>query len=420
MSHILNPWEIWGCGKGAVEVQYFLQTLVPSYKVHHLGIIQQLTSASNLIKEIKKAVSTDSYLSKVLQLVMGSGVNLFRDFFLDVRETLCYQRVEDARPRVFVPAACREAVLRAAHGDSRLAGHLGIDRTTSAMSHAFYWPGLHADVVHLVRICKTCAASTSSCHQRLGTKTYSAIPIQLFTRWAMKLIGPMPRSKDSNNWIVTLVDRTSKTIVAAAAAHKQTSAEDLAKNTFKEICCPFELPQNLTMDNDVRFVSSLWKFLWHICGTKRRFTSSYHPQADPAEQANRQVLEALKAAVTAVVQYHKWDRALPHITFSLNNHISTATRMSPFEFAHGFTARTPLKSRLTDDRPLPVDMKTSKCRQEYDHAKDMARNVLHKQQAAADHMAAAKNRLGQMLAKRVTPSCIKVGDLVCLDFEHTQ
>jgi len=119
----------------------------------------------------------------------------------------------------------------------------------------------------------------------------------------MDLIGPMPRSKDGNKWIVTWEDSTSKAIVAAAAAHKHTSAEDLAKLTFKEICCRFGLPQNLTMDNYVRFVSSLWKSLWHICGTKLRFTSSYHPQADPAERANRQVLELLRAAVTTVVQY---------------------------------------------------------------------------------------------------------------------
>jgi len=172
--------------------------------------------------------------------------------------------MEDTRPRVCVPAVCREAVLCVAHGDSTLAGHPVIDRTTAAVSHAFYWPGLHANVAHFVRTCKTFAASKSSNHQRLGTQTYSAIPIQPFTSWAMDLIGLMPQSKDGNERIVTWVDHTSKTIVAAAAAHKHTSAEDLAELTFKEICCQFGLPQNLTMDNDVRFVSSLWKSLWHI------------------------------------------------------------------------------------------------------------------------------------------------------------
>jgi len=93
--------------------------------------------------------------------------------------------------------------------------------------------------------------------------------------------------------------------------------------------------------------------------------------------------------------------------------------MSPFEFAHGFTARTPLTLGLPDDRHLLVDMKTSKCRQDYDHAKDMARKVLHRHQAAADHMAAAQVRLGQMLAKRVTPACITAGALVWMDSKHT-
>jgi len=322
----LGDFGVW---QGVIRGTVYQATTAPILQgPHHLGVIQQLTGTSNLITEIQKAVTTDSYLSGVLQSVMDSDDNFFRDFFLDAREKLCYQRMEDTRPQVCVPTVCREAVLRVAHGDSTLAGHPGIDRTTAAVSHAFYWPGLHANVAHFVRTCEKCSASKSSNHQRLGRDTYSAIPIQPFTSWAMDLIGPMPRSKDGNEWIVTWVDRTSKTIVAAAAAHKNISAEDLAKLTFKEICCRFGPPQNLTTDNDVRFVSSLWKSLWLICGTKLRFTSSYHTQADPAERANRQVLEALRATLTTVVQYDEWDRALPHITFSLNNHVSVATIQS--------------------------------------------------------------------------------------------
>jgi len=81
----------------------------------------------------------------MLQSVLDSDDFFCRDFFLDVRETLCYQQTEDTRPRVCVPAVCQEVVLRAANGDSTLAGHPGIDRTTDSVSHAFYWPGLHAD-----------------------------------------------------------------------------------------------------------------------------------------------------------------------------------------------------------------------------------------------------------------------------------
>jgi acetaldehyde dehydrogenase (acetylating) len=102
------------------------------------------------------------------------------------------------------------------------------------------------------------------------------------------------------------------------------------------------------MDNDVKFVSLLWKLLWHLCSTKLRFMSSYKPQSDPVERANQQVLEALREAVGTVAQYDKWDDALPHVTSRLNTHMSVTTKVSPFEFAHGFCTCVPLTIELPD------------------------------------------------------------------------
>ena len=99
-------------------------------------------------------------------------------------------------------------------------------------------------------------------------------------------------------------------IFAAAAAAPNTKSL-LAKLTFREICCCFGLSLTLIMDNDVRFNNGLWKILWKMCGSKLKFTSSYNPQSDPALRANRQVMEALRAAVATVVQYDEWDLALP-------------------------------------------------------------------------------------------------------------
>jgi len=300
-------------------------------------------------------------------------------------------------------------VLRAAHGDSVLAGHPGIDRTIAAVSHSYYWPGLHNDVGHFVRSCQTCAASKSSNAQRMGAEAFSTIPLKPFEAWAMDLIGPLPKTKQGHEWIVTWVDRTSKTIVAAAAKEGSTSAQDLAIMTFREICCRFGLPATLTMDNDVRFVSSLWKSLWHLCGTKLKFTSSYNPQSDPAERANRQVLEALRAAVATVVQYDEWDAALPHITFGLNSHVSAATKVSPFEFAYGFPPRVPLTAGLSDTDHEHKDK----------GATALARRIRVRHQAASDSMAAAQVRLGKLLHKRSVPSVVKIGDKVWLDSKHT-
>ena len=275
-----------------------------------------------LNSDIRKAVPKDTFFNKVSESVKAADDNYFRHFSFESDKILCYQRAEDSKPRVCVTTVCREAVLRAAHGDNVLARHPGVGRTSAAVTvaHSYYWPRLFADVAHFVRSesCKTCVAAKSSNQKRMGAESYSAVPIQPFTSWVMDLIGPLPMTKLGPEWIVTWVDHTSKTIVAAPAHSDRTSAEDIAALTFQEICCRFGLPLTLTMDND------------------------------PVQRANWQVLEGLWATVSTVVQYDEWDLTLPLITFGLNCHISAATGVSPFEFAHGFSPRVPLTMGLDD------------------------------------------------------------------------
>ena len=152
-------------------------------------------------------------------------------------------------------------VLEAAHGGSSLAGHPGIARTAAAVARYFYWPRLYADVAHYVRSCRTCAAAKPSSRLRLGSESFESIPSQPFTHWSMDLIGPLPKSKAGNDWIVTWVDRTSKTIVARACKTGRSSGADLADLTFEAICCQYGIPARLTHDNDVRF-KRFWSELW--------------------------------------------------------------------------------------------------------------------------------------------------------------
>jgi hypothetical protein len=164
------------------------------------------------------------------------------------------------------------------------------------------------------------------------------------------------------------------------------------------------------MDNDVRFVGAVWRALWKLCGTKLKFTSSYNPHLDPAERANRQVLEGLRAAVATVVQYDEWDLALPHITFGLNSHISAATGVSPLEFAHGFSPRV----------PLTMGLDTAVSEEQPQEAIELAQQVANRHLAAADSMAAGQVRLGRLLQSRSTPAVVKVGDQVWLDSSYVE
>jgi len=94
----------------------------------YITSLQTTIDPSTLTSVIQAGVITDGFLSEVLESVKDSDNNFFRNFFLDSNDILCYQRPEDVRAHVCVPGTGREAVLRAAHGDSVLAGHPGMSR----------------------------------------------------------------------------------------------------------------------------------------------------------------------------------------------------------------------------------------------------------------------------------------------------
>jgi len=86
-----------------------------------LALLRFASVQTSLNSYIRIAVSKDTFFKLVSESVKAAGDNYFRDFFFDSDKVLCYQRAKDSQPKVCVSAVCREAVLRAAHGDSVLA-----------------------------------------------------------------------------------------------------------------------------------------------------------------------------------------------------------------------------------------------------------------------------------------------------------
>ena len=107
-----------------------------------------------------------------------------------------------------LPLQCRKEVLELAHSIP-LAGHLGKDKTARRVVQRFYWPTLYRDVAELCRTCPSCQKTSPRRPKQVPMKPLPIVDIP-FQRIAMDIIGPLPRSRQGNRYILVVCDYAAR------------------------------------------------------------------------------------------------------------------------------------------------------------------------------------------------------------------
>ena len=161
------------------------------------------------IEDLKKLQAEDPTLAEVLRAADRSANESVAEYFR--REGLVYRRwTPKGRSSTFqveqlvLPKRCRGTVLKLAH-DVPLGGHLGKEKTGCRLLRRFYWPTLFKDVAEFCRGCPTCQRSAQ---RRIKRAPLVPLPIitEPFSRVAMDIVGPLPRSRSGNKYILVLCD----------------------------------------------------------------------------------------------------------------------------------------------------------------------------------------------------------------------
>lgn len=157
-----------------------------------------------------------------------------------------------------LPKHCRGTVLRLAH-DIPLAGHLG-KKTGRRLLRRFYWPTLFKDVAEFCRGCPICQILA---HRNIKRAPLVPLPIitEPFTRVAMDIIGPLPRSQLGNNYILVLCDYGTR--YPEAIPLKSIDAEHIAEQLIS-VFSRVGVPREILMDQGSNFTSQLLAELYRL------------------------------------------------------------------------------------------------------------------------------------------------------------
>ena len=87
-----------------------------------------------------------------------------------------------------------------------MSGHLGINKTYHKIINHFYWPGLKSDVSRFCKSCHTCQM-VGKPNQTIPKAQLQPIPPfdEPFSRILIDCVGPLPRTKSGNEYLLTIM-----------------------------------------------------------------------------------------------------------------------------------------------------------------------------------------------------------------------
>ena len=249
--------------------------------------------------------------------------------------------------QVVTPTQYREEILRLAH-ESPMGGHLGVRKTLDRVRHHFYWPNVLKDVLNFCRVCHTCQV-VGKPNAKIPVAPLKPIPAvgEPFSRVIIDCVGPLPRSKSGNEYLLTIMD--SVTRFPEAIPMRNITAKSVIKALIK-FFTTFGLPRVVQSDQGSNFTSNLFRQVLKELGIKHQISAAYHPESQGALERFHQTLKNMIR--TYCFQNDKqWDEGVPLLLFAAREVVQESLGFSPFELIFGHVVRGPLnvlKEKMLD------------------------------------------------------------------------
>ncbi|XP_076057418.1 uncharacterized protein LOC143034959 [Oratosquilla oratoria] len=303
----------------------------------------------------------------------------------------------------------KEEVMQMGH-DSPFAGHMGVRKTLDRIWQHFYWPGIRKDVTQYCRSCHTCQV-VGKPNQSVAVAPLKPIPVgeEPFAKVIADIVGPLPKTKNGNEYILTLMDTFSRypEAVPLRRVHAKVVFQELIKFFTR-----WGLPRELQTDQGSVFLSKEVMQGLGALGIVKVTSSAYHPQSQGALERYHQTLKTMLKK-WCLDNDTGWDQALPYLLFAVREVPNESMGISPFDMVFGHCVRGPLrvlKECLLEPLGAPKVIKS---------VEDMRSRLASCWQRARETLQSAQERMKQNYDRKARVREFKQGDkvLVLLPFQ---
>ena len=294
----------------------------------------------------------------------------------------------------------KDYVLSQLH-DSRSGGHLGVNKTYSKINERYFWYKCKSDVKKWCRNCDKCAA-------RKSPAKLAKSPMQVYNvgapmeRWAIDVLGPLPRSNSGNLYLLVVGDYFTKWIDAIPI--RDQKANTVAKKFVERIVTIFGTPMQLHSDQGTNFESEVFREMCKILGIEKTRTTPHHPQSDGMiERANRTIENMLSAFVSKNTR--DWDEHIYLLMMAYRAAKHESIGISPCKMVFGRDIFLPID--LVLGRTSPVERYN-----ENTYANKLTKTLEIIHDFARDKLQLTSDNMRQDYDKKILQNKFNLADLV--------
>jgi hypothetical protein len=243
---------------------------------------------------------------------------LVNDWYrLSIRDGLLHRRFEDPEGirimwQLVIPEQYRQTVMEQAHG-GMTGGHLGRAKTEDQISRRAYWPTWKSDLKLWMKKCGPCAQyhRGSAPRQAYLNPFPAGVPFELMS---MDITGPHPRSRDGNEYILTILDSFTKWAEAFAIRHHTAT---VVTKKLVEVFARYGTPLRLLSDQGAEFESAVMAELCKAYQIEKIRTTGYKPSTNGGVERFHRTLNSMLGKVVDESQ-KDCDRRLPQVMSAYN------------------------------------------------------------------------------------------------------
>lgn len=176
---------------------------------------------------------------------------------------------------------------------------------------AYWWSHAYEEV-------KTYIQSRSGCQifDRVPPKDKSPnkFPvIQLFERFALDYVGPLPVSISGNKHILVAPEYFTKWPIVKAL--QKADQDTTAKSLYEDLYCQFGPPVEFLTDNGIQFDNQAFTKFCSLVNAHHKFSAPYHPQTNGlVEWFNGTLMTGLKKLSMSFPR--RWDDHIPAVLYA--------------------------------------------------------------------------------------------------------